>query len=67
MDTNILVDYGWKKDDNVRHLFNTPATDGYDQMIGRFIEHVQYPVVLYVDIHTILSKHDLLNDMRNRW
>lgn len=33
VDTNILADYGWKRDDNVRHLFNTLAIDGYDDLL----------------------------------
>jgi hypothetical protein len=32
VDTNILADYGWKRDDNVRYLFNTLAID-YDALL----------------------------------
>ena len=33
VDTNILADYGWKRDDNVRYLFNTLAIDDYDALL----------------------------------
>lgn len=33
VDTTILADYGWKRDDNVRHLFNTLAIDGHDDLL----------------------------------
>ena len=33
IDTNILADYGWKRDDNVRYLFNTLAIDDYDALL----------------------------------
>jgi len=32
VDTNILADYGWKRDVNVRYLFNTLAID-YDALL----------------------------------
>ena len=33
IDTNILADYGWKRDDNVTHLFNTLVVDNYDDLL----------------------------------
>ncbi|KAF5432749.1 hypothetical protein C5S39_03025 [Candidatus Methanophagaceae archaeon] len=33
VDTNILAYYGWKRDDNVRYLFNTLAIDDYDDLL----------------------------------
>ena len=33
VDTNILADYGWKRDDNARYLFNTLAIDDYDALL----------------------------------
>ena len=33
VDTNILADYGWKRDDNVLYLFDTLVVDNYDNLL----------------------------------
>lgn len=33
VDTNILADYGWKRDDSVFYFFNTLVADNYDKFL----------------------------------
>ncbi|RLG23370.1 hypothetical protein DRN76_05455 [Methanosarcinales archaeon] len=33
VDTNILADYGWKRDDNTLYLFDTLVVDNYDNLL----------------------------------
>lgn len=33
VDTNILADYGWKRDDNMLYLFDTLVVDNYDDLL----------------------------------
>ena len=51
VDTNILADYGWKRDDNVLYLFDTLVVDHYDNLlvIAPKISNVEFKAISKVN------------------